>query len=71
MAYQGNERRAAGVASRRRHSAFARFLACERGATSIEYGLICSLLFIAIVASVQNVGSATSTLHANIRNALN
>ena len=48
----------------------ARFAACERGATSIEYGLICSLIFMAIVAGVRGMAARTAALHTNIQNQL-
>ena len=48
----------------------ARFADCRGGATSIEYGLICSLIFIAIVVSVQGVASKTTAMHTNISNSL-
>ena len=47
------------------------FARCENGATSIEYGLICSLIFLAIVASVQGVASATTALHTKVSTSLN
>jgi pilus assembly protein Flp/PilA len=46
------------------------FVRCDKGATSIEYGLICSLIFLAIVASVQGVGTATNGLHTKISTSL-
>ena len=48
----------------------ARFGADQSGATAIEYGLICSLIFLAIVASVNDVASATTALHTKIGNSL-
>lgn len=48
----------------------ARFARCENGATAIEYGLICSLIFLAIVASVQGVASATTAMHTKIGGSL-
>lgn len=50
---------------------FIRFARDDNGATSIEYGLICSLIFLAIVASVNNVATATSSLHTKISGSLN
>lgn len=38
---------------------FARFLKDESGATAIEYGLIASLIAVAIIAAVGQVGDAT------------
>ena len=45
-------------------------LACENGATSIEYALICTLIFLVIVAGVQGVANNTSNMHNKIRNSL-
>jgi|AutmiccBRH37_all_1029493.scaffolds.fasta_scaffold00043_102 pilus assembly protein Flp/PilA len=39
---------------------FARYLADERGATAVEYGLICALLVLAVIGGIAAVGSATS-----------
>lgn len=39
-----------------------------RGSTAIEYGLICALIFIAIVASVGNMANATKNMFNNIKN---
>ena len=38
------------------------------GATAIEYGLICALIFIAIIVGVQGVGSKTQNMFNNIQN---
>ena len=37
-----------------------RIRGCEHGATAVEYGLILSLVVIAIMVAVSNVGFATS-----------
>lgn len=37
-----------------------RFLRDERGATSIEYGLICALIFLAIVGSISALGNSST-----------
>ncbi|MDO6413586.1 Flp family type IVb pilin [Sphingomonas sp. BIUV-7] len=39
-----------------------------RGATAIEYGLIVSLVVIAIVAGISSVGGATGNLWGNMAN---
>lgn len=39
---------------------FARFLKDESGATAIEYGLIASLIAVAIIVAVGNLGDQTS-----------
>ncbi len=36
---------------------FARFVKCESGATAIEYGLIASLIGVAIIAAVGTLGN--------------
>lgn len=48
-----------------------RFLRCDSGATAIEYGLICSMIFLVIVVAVQGVASQTVNLHTRIQNATN
>ena len=40
----------------------------KSGATAIEYGLICALIFIAIIIGVQGVGSKTQNMFNNIQN---
>ncbi|PZU10226.1 Flp family type IVb pilin [Sphingomonas sp.] len=40
----------------------------SRGATAIEYGLIVSLVVIAIVAGISSVGGATGGLWGNMAN---
>jgi pilus assembly protein Flp/PilA len=48
-----------------------RFLADQRGATAIEYGLIAALISVAIIATVFAVGlGIRDTLYGNIVNAL-
>lgn len=37
-----------------------RFVRDERGATAIEYGLICALIFVAIIAGVTAFGQANT-----------
>ena len=46
----------------------ARFKRCEQGATSIEYALICSCIFVAIVVAVQNFAAANAAMYNNIKN---
>ena len=43
-----------------------RFLRNESGATVIEYGLICSLLFLGIVAGVTNFASKSNIMYGHI-----
>ena len=47
-----------------------RFWRDERGATVIEYGLICGLIFLAIVASVRSFASNTGGMYGRISAAM-
>jgi pilus assembly protein Flp/PilA len=47
-----------------------RFVADQSGATAIEYGLIVSLIFLAILASVEAVAGGTTALFALLANAM-
>jgi pilus assembly protein Flp/PilA len=47
-----------------------RFLRDECGATAIEYGLICSLMFLAIVGSIRLFATNTGTMYNNIGTAM-
>lgn len=47
-----------------------RFLRNERGATAIEYGLILSLMFLAIVASVQLFAAEARAVFAGVTEAI-
>ena len=49
---------------------YRKFLSDESGATVIEYGLICSLVFLAIVASINNFANKTNIMYNNISTAL-
>lgn len=42
------------------------FLADRRGATAIEYGLICSLIFIVIITAVQAFATNATTMFFHI-----
>ncbi len=46
------------------------FLQDERGATAIEYGLICALIFLVIVTSVTAFGAKTTTMYGKISSAI-
>lgn len=41
---------------------------CERAATAVEYGLILALIFMAIVATVSQVSSASNNMWNNVSN---
>jgi pilus assembly protein Flp/PilA len=47
-------------------STFLRFLRDEEGGTALEYGLICSLIFLAIVGAVTLVAARTTTMWSSI-----
>lgn len=49
---------------------FSRFMKDESGVTAIEYGLIAAGIGIAIIASVQGVGSHLNTDFNNVSTAL-
>ena len=50
--------------------AFKRFLADEKGATAIEYGLIAAGISIAIITVVAGVGSKLNTTFTSVQTAL-
>jgi pilus assembly protein Flp/PilA len=43
-----------------------RFLRDEEGGTALEYGLICSLIFLAIIGAVTLVAARTTTMWSSI-----
>ena len=47
-----------------------RLVAGDRGATSIEYTLIASLIAIAAIVAMRSVGSTVNTVLSNVANAL-
>ena len=47
-----------------------RFLADERGATAVEYGLICALIFLVILSAVVAFSGAITDLFARATTAL-
>ncbi len=51
-------------------SLIGRFVQDERGSTAIEYGLIVSLIFIAILAAVNSFTDANTNMYSNIQSAL-
>ena len=52
-------------------SLISRFLRDEAGATAIEYGLIAAGISVAIIATVQGLGSKLNTTFTSVQNALN
>ena len=49
---------------------FARFATDESGATAIEYGLIASLISVAIIVAVTAVGTSLTTTFGKVSNQL-
>ena len=47
-----------------------KILRCERGANAIEYALVASLIAIAAVAAMQNLGNKLNTIYNNVGNHL-
>jgi len=47
-----------------------RFLRNESGATAIEYGLLCALIFLAIVTSISALAATVNKLSAAIQTAI-
>jgi pilus assembly protein Flp/PilA len=49
---------------------FSRFVRDESGATAIEYGLIATLIAVAIIGVLTSVGSSLSTTFSSVQSAL-
>ena len=49
---------------------FARFFKDESGATAIEYGLVASLIAVAIITAATNVGTGVSNTFQAVANEL-
>jgi pilus assembly protein Flp/PilA len=47
-----------------------RIFRCGRGATAIEYALIASLISIAAIAAMSNLGSRMTVMFNNVSNSL-
>lgn len=47
------------------------FLQDKRAATAVEYGLILALIFLAMIVSLRNVATATTTMWNNVSNEVN
>lgn len=54
----------------KRISLVERFALDERGSTAIEYGLIVSLIFLAILAAVNGFTAENKNMYSNIQSAL-
>jgi pilus assembly protein Flp/PilA len=50
---------------------FNRFVKCESGATAIEYGLIASLISVAIIGALSTTGSKLSDTFNQVQTQLN
>ena len=51
-------------------SRLTRFLRDERGATAVEYGLICALVFLVIITSVTTFGNKTTNIMSRVSTAI-
>ncbi|HTP92080.1 MAG TPA: Flp family type IVb pilin [Xanthobacteraceae bacterium] len=51
-------------------SLFSRFLSDEKGVTAIEYGLIAAGIAVAIIATVDALGSQLNTTFSSVSSAL-
>ena len=67
LSHAAGGRAAGGLAAR---SYLTRFWCDERGATAIEYGLICALVFLAIITSVTAFGNKTSNIMIRVSSTL-
>lgn len=47
---------------------FIQLLKDKRAATAVEYGLILALIFLAMIVSVRQVATATTTMWNNVSN---
>lgn len=45
---------------------FARLADDERGATAVEYGLICALILVVMIGALQGLASTTTTMWNNV-----
>ena len=50
---------------------FAKFFRDKSGATAIEYGLIAAGISVAIIATVQGLGTKLNSTFTSVQNALN
>lgn len=48
----------------------AKFISDESGSTAIEYGLIASLVVLAIIGAMSSVGTATDAMYQTITDAV-
>ena len=50
---------------------FIKLFRCRRGGTAIEYALVASLISIALVGAMSNLGDEVDTMFNNVANHLN
>ena len=53
-----------------RHTAIARFLSKDKGATAIEYAFIASMIAVVIVGALLAIGPTLSNIFMNVQNDL-
>lgn len=53
-----------------RQRALSGLVACDRGATAVEYGLILVLITLAVIGSITSVANKTSNMWNNVANAV-
>ena len=58
--------RTAGIQEQNMSKLFARFVKDQSGATAIEYGLIASLIGVAVIGALTSVGTKLSTTFGNV-----
>ncbi len=50
--------------------AITRIIRCEKGANAIEYALVASLIAIAAVGAMNNLGNKIGAIYNNVQNAM-
>ena len=45
-------------------------LACQRGATAIEYGLICALIVVAMIGALGQLGGGSNGMWTKVKDAV-
>ncbi len=49
---------------------FRRFLSDTRGATAVEYSVICACIFLVVIAALVNFGAAATNMFNHVSNAV-
>ena len=52
------------------HEQWRRFIADQSGATAVEYGVLCSCIFLVIIVAVTNFGTAATGMFNRVSNAI-